>query len=96
MTRPLSQTAKTSPSHGEDMGSIPVGVTSGKVPPPIITHESQSRFLAVHWCWRHLLFFCPKGHALQVAIYAEDMQFLQIDHIPAPFFRKTVVACFFY
>ena len=25
--RPLSQTAKTSPSHGEDMGSIPVGVT---------------------------------------------------------------------
>ena len=27
MTWPLSQTAKTSPSHGEDMGSIPVGVT---------------------------------------------------------------------
>ena len=26
---PLSQTVKTSPSHGEDMGSIPVGVTSG-------------------------------------------------------------------
>ena len=25
---PLSQTAKTSPSHGEDMGSIPVGVTN--------------------------------------------------------------------
>ncbi len=25
---PLSQTVKTSPSHGEDMGSIPVGVTS--------------------------------------------------------------------
>ena len=25
--RPLSQTVKTSPSHGEDMGSIPVGVT---------------------------------------------------------------------
>ena len=27
-TWPLSQTAKTSPSHGEDMGSIPVGVTN--------------------------------------------------------------------
>ena len=27
--RPLSQTVKTSPSHGEDMGSIPVGVTTG-------------------------------------------------------------------
>lgn len=26
---PLSQTVKTSPSHGEDMGSIPVGVTTG-------------------------------------------------------------------
>ena len=25
---PLSQTVKTSPSHGEDMGSIPVGVTT--------------------------------------------------------------------
>ena len=24
--RPLSQTVKTSPSHGGDMGSIPVGV----------------------------------------------------------------------
>ena len=29
-SRPLSQTAKTSPSHGEDMGSIPVGVTRKK------------------------------------------------------------------
>ena len=25
---PISQTAKTSPSHGEDMGSIPVWVTN--------------------------------------------------------------------
>ncbi len=25
--RPLGQAAKTSPSHGENMGSIPVGVT---------------------------------------------------------------------
>ena len=32
MTRPLSQTVKTSPSHGEDMGSIPVGVTNCKYP----------------------------------------------------------------
>ncbi len=28
--RPLSQAAKTSPSHGEGMGSIPVGVTNQK------------------------------------------------------------------
>ena len=28
---PLSQAAKTSPSHGEGMGSIPVGVTKQKV-----------------------------------------------------------------
>ena len=28
--RPLSQAAKTSPSHGEGMGSIPVGVTNKK------------------------------------------------------------------
>ena len=27
-TWPLSQAAKTSPSHGEGMGSIPVGVTN--------------------------------------------------------------------
>ena len=26
--RPVSQTVKTSPSHGEDMGSIPVRVTN--------------------------------------------------------------------
>ena len=29
---PLSQTAKTSPSHGEDMGSIPVWVTNLQIP----------------------------------------------------------------
>ena len=29
---PISQTAKTSPSHGEDMGSIPVWVTNLQIP----------------------------------------------------------------
>ena len=29
--RPVSQTVKTSPSHGEDMGSIPVRVTMTEI-----------------------------------------------------------------
>ena len=33
--RPLGQAAKTTPSHGVIMGSIPVGVTSGRLPLPI-------------------------------------------------------------
>ena len=39
MARPLSQTAKTSPSHGEDMGSIPVGVTNLAGSPPALLKQ---------------------------------------------------------
>ena len=42
---PLSQTVKTSPSHGEDMGSIPVGVT--KQAASLRTGRSCRRFRAI-------------------------------------------------
>ena len=45
---PLSQTVKTSPSHGEDMGSIPVGVTNCKYPedlcPKVLAFYMQEAF----------------------------------------------------
>ena len=42
---PLSQTVKTSPSHGEDMGSIPVGVTTLNIrrhPPAFLMQDSSA------------------------------------------------------
>ena len=70
------------------MGSIPVGVTSGKVPPPIITRIAIA-VQFVRLVLEALAFFLPEGQLpMQVAIYAVDMQFQGIDHIPAPFLRK--------
>ena len=57
--RPLSQTAKTSPSHGEDMGSIPVGVTTFPISKPFglafFMQDSVSRLVCSRLAAAHTL-----------------------------------------
>ena len=50
-TRPVGQAVKTLASHAGNMGSIPVRVTSGKLPLPIIggVHRYDKLNTAVVW-----------------------------------------------